>query len=1135
MQTSTLLRRNLICYWRTNLAVIFGIAVAVSVLAGALLVGDSVRASLRHLLLSRLGNTDQVITSTGFFREQLAADLQAHHQFAAVFNAACPLIVLEGVVTHDESRARASGVQVYGVDERFWKFHGQSEAEHSSGNEVLLSEALAQALGSKAGDAIVLRLEKPSDIPAESLQGRKDDTGRTMRFTAGKILSAAGIGEFSLRPQQGSVLALFVPLKRLQKDLEQEGKVNAILLSAKPAVNGVNAGQTEKMLRDTSSLADLGIRLRTIEPSAGHPQLVLEKESNLIDDPLAKLVSDAAHDSGHGTLPVFSYVVNTIRAGQREVPYSLVTATGPELFEGLRPDQKYSSAPIVLNEWTAKDLGAKIGDDVDLDYYVWQESGHLATKTAKFRLAQIVSINGPAADRDFVPEYPGITSSDSISDWDPPFPVDLKRIRPQDEAYWKQYRTTPKAFIPFEQGQELWKSRFGAMTSIRFLPIAGREIDEVRASLVNKLKEKIDPMRFGLSVISARAQGLEAARGATDFGEYFLYFSFFLVISALLLTGLFFKLGIEQRLREIGLLRATGFSATKIRSIFLGEGILLATIGSLLGLIGAFVYGWLMMYGLRTWWVGAVGTTLLKLHVSPLSLAVGFMGGVLTALGVIALTLRKLANASPRSLLAGEVVSDQWSVAGQEVGRNRLTSLFTASRLAVVFSVLGICLLLAATLKLIGQVPGFFGAGFVLLIAALFFWSAWLRHHKSQSIRGSGWWPVSLLGFRNTTSRPGRSVLCIALIASATFIIVAVDVFRRDAVDHALDKKAGNGGYSLLADSLLPLYHDPNTPEGRRELVLDATGDNTLAEVKFARFRVRPGDDTSCLNLYQPRNPKIIAPPDDFLKEGRFSFQGTTAIHAADQANPWLILNGELKSGAIPVIADANSMTYVLHQALGSRMIINDSRGQPVTLQFVAALSDSLFQSELIMSEKNFLRLFPDQPGWRLFLIDAAPQKAVAVTALLEDKLSDYGFDVMPTAERLASFHRVENTYLSTFQTLGGLGLLLGTVGLATVLLRNVLERRKELALLRAVGYNANHFAVMVLAENALLLLGGLATGMACAVLAVAPAFFARGGKMPGASLIWLLLAVLLTGLAASLLATVAAIRAPLLQELRAE
>ena len=158
---------------------------------------------------------------------------------------------------------------------------------------------------------------------------------------------------------------------------------------------------------------------------------------------------------------------------------------------------------------------------------------------------------------------------------------------------------------------------------------------------------------MGLLVLPVRREGLAASRGATDFGEYFLYFSFFLVVSALLLTALFFKLGVEQRLREIGLLQAVGFSPAAIRKLFLTEGILLALLGSLLGLVGALGYGKLMMYGLRTWWVDAVGTTMLSLHVSPVSLAIGAVGGVIAATLCILWTLRRVSHASSRSLVVG--------------------------------------------------------------------------------------------------------------------------------------------------------------------------------------------------------------------------------------------------------------------------------------------------------------------------------------------------------------------------------------------------------------------------------------------------------------------------------------------------
>ena len=127
---------------------------------------------------------------------------------------------------------------------------------------------------------------------------------------------------------------------------------------------------------------------------------------------------------------------------------------------------------------------------------------------------------------------------------------------------------------------------------------------------------------------------------------------------------------------------------------------------------------------------------------------------------------------------------------------------------------------------------------------------------------------------------------------------------------------------------------------------------------------------------------------------------------------------------------------------------------------------------------------------------------------MVEKELETFGVDAVTTAERLDAFHRVENTYLSTFQALGGLGLLLGTIGLAAVMFRNVLERRRELALLRAVGYNARNVTQMILAEAVLLLGAGLAAGALCAAIAIAPAWLGHGGRMPGSGLILLLLAV---------------------------
>jgi hypothetical protein len=443
----------------------------------------------------------------------------------------------------------------------------------------------------------------------------------------------------------------------------------------------------------------------------------------------------------------------------------------------------------------------------------------------------------------------------------------------------------------------------------------------------------------------------------------------------------------------------------------------------------------------------------------------------------------------------------------------------------------GLAAIAAGAAGLVERTGAFFGGGSALLGAALCTSAALLRARPSTRARGGhGWQPVSALGMRNATYRPGRSVLSIAVIASATFILISVDAFRRDESAGVIDRRSGVGGYTLLVETALPIAHDPNTREGR-----DALNLQDLDGVTFEPFRLLPGDDASCLNLYEPRNPRILAPRDSFLDEGRFAFQGSLAATEADIANPWRLLRRNEPDGAVPVIADANSMTYVLHRQLGDVIVMR--RGdREIRLRLVGALRDSILQGELIMSQANFHALFPDQEGYQVLLVETAPERAADVAMRLEDALSDLGGDATGTDERLARFHRVENTYLSTFQTLGGLGLLLGTVGLATVLLRNVLERRRELALLGAIGYRRGHFLLMVAAENTLLLAGGLIAGAACAALAITPAVMERGGRLPLTSGgVLLLFAVFATGLLSSLAATRAVTRSPLLESLRSE
>ena len=1139
-----LTKASLRFYAATHVMVVLGVAVAVAVLAGALLVGASVRESLKQIALGRLGATDAVVTSPTFFRTALADSLLVRStqpqqtplgtrvDAYRVLGATAPVVVVGGSVVHDESKRAAGQVMVYGIDERFGRFHGVSGFE-VSGREALVSAALAQEVGAKAGDTITVRVAKPSDIPLATLQGRRETTGERIRVTVTRVLDDAALGEFSLASTQGPVLAIYLPMGRLQRDLRLGDRANTMLLALNDTAAIDPARLVRELIAPVAALDDLGLRVRTTRAGT----TLVETRAGLLTDDLVDTVMDLAARDRRMAVPALTYVANTIRVGDREIPYSTVSAIdldgynrmrgtvgppgnseglpprtpAPGNPEGLPPPAPVfsSHAPMWLNEWAIKDLGARLGDEVTLEYYLWSDADGLATSSAKFTLVGIAPMTGIGGDPTLTPDYPGISDAADMTSWDPPFPVELRRVRKQDEDYWDQYRAAPKAIIPLAEGQRLWGSRYGKVSSIR---LSGR---------APVLAQDIPPASAGFTARAVRGDALAAAQGTTDFGEYFLYFSFFLVVSALLLAYLFFAVGLEQRTREVGLLATVGFTPAQIRRAFVREGAVLAGIGAIIGIAAAIGYAALIMYGLRTWWVGAVGTTRLALHVAPIWLAAGAVGALAAGVLAIWLGVRKMSHRSARSLLKGDADAAATGPATR------------ARALAIGGGLLGIALIATSSSGAINPTAGFFGAGGAWLVAGLSGASAWLRRRRTSRPLTRGLTGMSQLGFRHTAVRPSRSVLSLALIAFACFVLVSVGAFRKEPISGG-DRTSGTGGFTLMAESVAPLMHDPNTPDGRDGLGLDRN-DPIFADAKVTRFRLRPGDETSCLTLYRPTNPRIIAPGPGFSGEGRFTFAASMAATPEETANPWTLLDRTFDDGAVAAVADQTTLMYVLHLGIGDDFEFTPEGQPPVRLRIVGALADSVLQSELIIGEAAFVRLFPRHEGYRVWMIDTAPANAAAVTSHLEDRLSDYGLDVTDTVTRWASYHQVENTYLATFQALGSLGLLLGTVGLGAVLARNVLERRRDLGLLSAVGFTPANIRGMVLSEGLALVVGGTLLGAVCALVAVWPAMHERAQAVPFSGLFALLAAVVTTGVVSSLFAVRLASSTPVVQAIKSE
>jgi hypothetical protein len=380
-------------------------------------------------------------------------------------------------------------------------------------------------------------------------------------------------------------------------------------------------------------------------------------------------------------------------------------------------------------------------------------------------------------------------------------------------------------------------------------------------------------------------------------------------------------------------------------------------------------------------------------------------------------------------------------------------------------------------------------------------------------------------------------VLTVGLMASACFLIIAMNSFRLDPT------ASGAGGFDLVATTSEPVFADLNTAAGRKEALRNRAADvegSTILELRY-----RSGDDASCNNLYQATQPRILGATPAFIQHFdakeivKFDFAGSAAKTAEEKENPWKLLARDpvAQEEPIPVIIDKNTAMYSLHlyKGVGETFPVKYEDGAELKFQVVGLLSNSILQGSLIVGERDFVKRFPEISGYRYFLVGAPAEKLPQVKDALSEELSDQGFDPQSTHELLADLLQVQNTYLSTFQSLGALGLLLGTFGLATVQLRSVLERRRELALLRAEGFARSRIAQLVLIECLLLLAGGLATGAIAALLAVLPHMVFGGASLRLGGLAIMLGIVFIAGVLASLVAVRATLKADIIAALRGE
>jgi len=1123
--------RSLRHHYRTHIALAMGVVVATATLTGAMIVGDSMRDSLRNVAVGRLGPVTHAMTSSRFFRDSLIDTIRKQKNFDEYFSDGFSAILMPGGIANADSGARANHIQIVGF----------------SGGEVMLNRRLASEIGVKVGDDILVRLGKPTAISTETLLGRRDDTTTSIRLTIANMAEDSDFADFGLDPRQAAPRNVFIPLEDLQRSLKRRKRANAIMLIARPNVEAKTANDwINTALQQSVTLKDYGLTLRKDE---SRHYLSLDSEAMLLDPPVESAAESVGNELQLTTSAIITYLANTIALIQpktsetsppkpaSQIPYSTVVAIQPAPHSAINLTLTNSSAienipsgSLLLNEWAASDLGASIGQSIELSYYVTGDFGQLHTTTSTFRLQGIVKDTPLSLDRGFIPAYPGITDAKSMTDWDPPFPVDIKRVRDKDDDYWKNYGPSPKAFISLEDGRRLWLEKNeprARATSVRFPILPNLSIQATGEQITQHLLAKLKPAQLNLSFEAVREKAIAASSGSTDFGGLFIGFSIFLIASSVMLVALLFRLGVEQRVKDIGILSAIGMPSSTILRLLLVEGSIVIAVSALVGLAGAAGYAWLMLAGLRTSWSAAANAPFLSLSLSPITLSIGYVASGVVALASITKAVWDIKRCSTRTMLAG--IISQIDSKRKKARKNWAILASSTGLLAIVLMVI------PAYSDALPPAIAFFLSGSLLMIMMLALTSGWLNIKQRSTINNGGMSGLCWLGIRNAPRNAGRSLLIVSLIASATFLVTALEAFHLDATADVTQKDSGSGGFSLIAESTLALPYDLNTADGREALNIADHASQTLASTSVYAMRLRPGDASSCLNLYMPSDPRLAGVTDKFITRGGFIFSKSLAKSKEELENPWLLLQQTLDDGAIPVIGDENAVLWQWHLGLGKDLIMQNEQGQNVTLRFVALLSGSVLQDELIIAESHFTELFPSIHGHSLFLLDTPLATSASISQLLETELQDFSFDVSSSRQRLTEFLAVQNTYLGTFQTLGGLGIILGTIGLSVVLLRNVWERRGELALMRALGYTHRSLGWMVLAENTTLVVLGLIAGVIPAAVAIAPHLINRPQAIPWLAIIVTIVGTLIVGIGGGAVALIPTLRTPVLPALRSE
>jgi putative ABC transport system permease protein len=1044
-----------------HLGTCLGVALSSMILIGALTIGDSIRGTLLKKSEERIGSiTHLIVSQDGYFHSNLSDRLQAEFTDDGE-TAFAPILMTSGTFSSPDGKTRASGLTVLGIDAGFFEFSEvRKNIPDFSKQGFWASPDLAKELEAVSGSRMILRVEEPSLFSRDApLSGERDAKFVSWNRPYLGELSSELLGKFSLRSNMEPVRTIFAPLSMLQSDMfiqfDQDEEKNDFANLVLAKISGDKTKKLENELDRVWELKDGGLLIKKLTEENSW---ALRSRGVFLNDRIA----EAAKQAEPEVCGEFTYLVNAIRkAGSTHeedrslTPYSMVTGIDikrTSLFpDGFQNDQ------IAVNQWLARDLNLSLGDEISLEYYIVGPRRKLMEANRTFHVRTILPMPSKIAkdeESDWTPRFPGLSDSENCGEWDTGIPI-KNEIRPKDEEYWDEYRGSPKAFITHQAAQEMWGNRWGSYTGFR---ISGSEKAEL---LGDKLSSELLPSDYGVELVDFRTEALAAADASVDFGQLFLAFGFFAILAGLALSSLLFGFSLEQRNNQVGMLLALGYRLPVVKVITFTEVGIVSLLGSIVGVGWSWFLGHGILWMLGKSWSGAVSQLDISYLPSTSSVLLGL--GAVASISFVTLIWisRRVFQKSPIELMQTGQFTKHLSNFEQNHSwpnaNHKFEMIVWGCVLFLMFGVWKMELPIS---------PSFFGVGGLVLLAGL------LRYWRCSSrVALSKINPYNLL--RRLETHPVRKITVIGILAVGTFLVIGAGAFRQNPNEHNFAKRSGTGGFSDIIKTTLPIYDDLLSEEAAALFDLNQS---LLTGTKIIPVRKFDGDDANCLNLHQSTRPPLYGV---FSKDlfGRFEFA---------EGN-WSVIEQIYPDGILPAVVDQNTMLWSLKKKLGDRILYTDELGNDFEVVIAGVLKGSFLQGGLYLSEKNWLKKYPGTGGFREFWISSNGNKLS--TDHLEDRLFNYGVQSQTTANKLAAFKEVENTYLSIFQVLGGIGVILGSLGLFIVILRNLWERSSELATLHAIGFSPSQLRKIFHSENLQIVYWGWWIGVGAGFIGLLPSF----------------------------------------------